>query len=66
MLQRVPHPELGHTTQIGIVPKLSATPGTIRHTGPATGADTRVVLEKLGLAAEAVARIAGRNAAGAR
>jgi crotonobetainyl-CoA:carnitine CoA-transferase CaiB-like acyl-CoA transferase len=34
--QQVPHPSLGHTTQAGIVPRLSATPG--RH--PATPAPT--------------------------
>lgn len=50
MLVEVPHPSLGHTTQVGIVPKLSATPGGIRHTGPELGADTRDVLKNnLGL-----------------
>ena len=50
MLVEVPHPSLGHTTQVGVVPKLSATPGAIRHTGPEIGADTREVLQKnLGL-----------------
>ncbi len=44
MLQQVPHPKLGHTTQVGVVPRLSATPGQIRHTGPALGADTDAVL----------------------
>ncbi len=39
MLAQVPHPTLGHTTQSGIVPRLSATPGSIRHTGPTLGAD---------------------------
>jgi formyl-CoA transferase len=43
MLQQVPHPTLGHTTQAGIVPRLSATPGRIRHTGPDLGADTDAV-----------------------
>lgn len=49
MLTRVPHPELGHTTQAGIVPKLSRTPGQIRHTGPELGQDSRNVLKDLGL-----------------
>ena len=44
MLQQVSHPQLGHTTQVGVVPRLSATPGQIRHTGPALGADTEAVL----------------------
>ena len=47
MLQQVPHPVLGHTTQTGVVPRLSATPGAIRHTGPDTGADGRAVLREV-------------------
>ncbi len=43
MLHRVPHPTLGHTTQVGVVPRLSATPGRIRHSGPELGADTEAV-----------------------
>jgi formyl-CoA transferase len=43
MLQQVPHPVLGHTTQAGVVPRLSATPGRIRHSGPELGADTDAV-----------------------
>jgi crotonobetainyl-CoA:carnitine CoA-transferase CaiB-like acyl-CoA transferase len=37
MLAQVPHPTLGHTTQTGVLPRLSGTPGTIRHSGPALG-----------------------------
>lgn len=48
MLQEVPHPELGHTTQIGVVPRLSATPGRIRHSGPELGADTASIRQELG------------------
>ncbi len=48
MLVQVPHPTLGHTTQMGVVPKLSRTPGSIRHTGPDIGADTRDTLHALG------------------
>ncbi len=47
MLQQVPHPVLGHTTQAGVVPRLSATPGRIRHTGPDLGADTDAVKREL-------------------
>jgi crotonobetainyl-CoA:carnitine CoA-transferase CaiB-like acyl-CoA transferase len=50
MLQRVDHPVLGHTTQAGIVPRLSATPGRIRHTGPALGADTDAVRREMAAA----------------
>ncbi|HYG42739.1 MAG TPA: CoA transferase [Bordetella sp.] len=52
MLVRVPHATLGHTTQAGVVPKLSRTPGHIRHTGPDLGADTQAVLQELGMAPE--------------
>lgn len=55
MLHEVPHPALGHTTQTGVVPRLSATPGGIRHTGPDLGADGRAVLRReLGLSDEAI------------
>ena len=47
MLQQVPHSALGHTTQAGVVPRLSATPGRIRHSGPDLGADTAAVLQAL-------------------
>jgi crotonobetainyl-CoA:carnitine CoA-transferase CaiB-like acyl-CoA transferase len=51
MLQQVPHPVLGHTTQTGVVPRLSATPGAIQHTGPDLGANTLDILQHdLGLA----------------
>lgn len=43
MLQQVPHAVLGHTTQAGVVPRFSATPGRIRHSGPDIGADTEAV-----------------------
>lgn len=54
MLVKVPHPVLGHTTQAGVVPKLSRTPGSITHTGPAIGADTRRVLQDIGLGAKQI------------
>jgi crotonobetainyl-CoA:carnitine CoA-transferase CaiB-like acyl-CoA transferase len=63
MLQAVPHPVLGHTTQSGVVPRLSATPGGIRHTGPDLGADTCAVLaEDLGLSTERIAELAAAGA----
>lgn len=49
MLVQVPHATLGHTTQAGVVPKLSRTPGHIRHSGPDLGADTEAVLRELGM-----------------
>lgn len=44
MLVKVPHPKIGHTTQMGVVPRLSRTPGSIRHTGHELGEDTTDVL----------------------
>jgi formyl-CoA transferase len=57
MLMKVPHPTEGHTTQAGIVPKLSATPGAIRHTGPDIGADTVDILRTLGLDDDRIRRL---------
>jgi formyl-CoA transferase len=63
MLLQVPHPQLGHTTQAGIVPRLSATPGAVHHTGPALGADTAEVQhEILGHGADALADLAASGA----
>ena len=46
MLQQVPHPQLGHTVQAGIVPRLTATPGAIVRSGPELGADGADVLQR--------------------
>ena len=35
--------------EAGVVPKLSVTPGAIRHTGPDIGADTVDILRSVGL-----------------
>jgi crotonobetainyl-CoA:carnitine CoA-transferase CaiB-like acyl-CoA transferase len=58
MIARVPHPVLGETRQTGVVPKLSATPGRIRHSGPELGADTESILrDELALTPEVVAAL---------
>ena len=44
MLRQVPHPTLGHTTQMGVVPRLSATPGGVYRSGPELGADGAAIL----------------------
>jgi formyl-CoA transferase len=50
MLQQVPHPTLGHTTQVGVVPRLSGTPGAVHRSGPGLGADGADILRgELGL-----------------
>ena len=58
MLVRMPHPSLGTVTVPGVVPKLSRTPGEVRHVGPEPGADTQDVLTRLlGLSAAEIARL---------
>ncbi len=47
MLASVPDEDLGSVTIPDVVPKLSATPGAIRHAGHRVGQDTRAVLTKL-------------------
>ncbi|MEO7726706.1 MAG: CoA transferase, partial [Burkholderiales bacterium] len=47
MLTKVPDDDLGTVTMPDVVPKLSATPGAIRHSGHRTGQDTRRVLREL-------------------
>lgn len=47
MLLQVPHPKLGSLTQMGIVPCLSETPGSVSWPGRDAGADTREVLTEL-------------------
>ena len=52
----------GHTLEVpGIVPKLSATPGTIRSSAPHLGDDTDTVLQGLGLSAAQIAALRERG-----
>ena len=57
-LARVPVEGLGEVVVPGVVPRLSATPGRIRHLGPALGEATDEVLTGLlGMAAEDLQRL---------
>ena len=47
MLTKVPDDDLGSVTMPDVVPRLSATPGAIRHSGHRVGQDTRKVLTEL-------------------
>ncbi len=47
MLARIPDDDLGTVAVPGVVPKLSATPGAIRHSGRRVGQDTVQVLSDL-------------------
>lgn len=54
----VPDASLGSVTMQGVFPKLSATPGRVRWTGPELGADTDDILSRrLGYSAEQVAQL---------
>lgn len=64
MLVEVPHPALGHTTQIGVVPRLSSSPGSIRHSGPEVGADSKEVLASLGYAPDQISALEERGVVG--
>lgn len=57
MCVEIQHPTLGPIPMIGVGPKLSATPGSIRSLGPPPGAHTDAVLAELGLDATAIARL---------
>jgi crotonobetainyl-CoA:carnitine CoA-transferase CaiB-like acyl-CoA transferase len=62
MLPEVPHPLLGVLNHPGIVPKLSATPGKIMHSGPDLGQDTYSVLtSELGLTQEEMDALVARG-----
>ena len=52
----------GDTVEVpGIVPKLSATPGTVRSNAPHVGDDTDAVLREMGLSAEQISTRRGRG-----
>jgi alpha-methylacyl-CoA racemase len=57
MRVEVPHPTLGSIPMIGVMPKLSATPGAIRSLGARPGAHTDAILGELGRDAAAIARL---------
>jgi formyl-CoA transferase len=59
---RLMHPEYGELAMQNVAPRLSDTPGEVRHVAPALGADTAEVLQTcLGLDAAARAALAARK-----
>ncbi len=45
----VPHPDFGTLKMQNVAPRLSDTPGAVRHAGPELGAHTAEVLDRLGI-----------------
>jgi len=63
MIASVAHPTLGRVSQIGVVPKLSASPGSIQHCGHELGADTESILAgELGLSRAEIDTLLGTGA----
>ena len=48
MVVEVAHPEFGKVKQVGVGPKFSETPGSVRSTAPKRGADTDALLREAG------------------
>ena len=48
MVVEIEHPEFGKVKQVGVGPKFSDTPGSVRSTGPARGAHTADLLREAG------------------
>jgi|BEDMetMinimDraft_2_1075160.scaffolds.fasta_scaffold00327_9 crotonobetainyl-CoA:carnitine CoA-transferase CaiB-like acyl-CoA transferase len=57
----LPDAELGRIALPAVTPRLSATPGALRHPAPALGADTRALLTELGLGAAEIEALAARG-----
>lgn len=65
MLVEKTDPEIGPVTVAGVVPKLSGTPGQIRHLGGRTGESTQAVLhEVLGMSAAEIRQLEDRGVIG--
>jgi crotonobetainyl-CoA:carnitine CoA-transferase CaiB-like acyl-CoA transferase len=58
------HPETGSRAQVGMLFKMSETPGSIRSSGPAAGHDTAAVLGELGYDATEIEALAAAGAVG--
>ena len=57
MVIELDHPKLGKVKQVGILPKLSDTPGQVRRFAPVHGEHTDEVLGGLGFSAEDIGRL---------
>jgi formyl-CoA transferase len=61
MIEKVTLPDGTELAMPGIVPKLSRTPGRIRHHAPTIGQDTDTVLREAGLTAEQIATLKSKG-----
>ena len=57
MVIELDHPKLGKVKQVGILPKLSDTPGQVRRFAPVHGEHTDEILGGLGFSAEDIGRL---------
>lgn len=64
MVVEVDDPIVGRVRQVGVGPKFSDTPGSVRSTAPAPGAQTDDVLRELGYEAGRIANLRERNVVG--
>ena len=60
-IERIPATHGGTIAAPGIVPRLSATPGAVRHAAPTLGQHTRAVLADAGIPDERIAALAARG-----
>lgn len=64
MVTTVPDDDLGPVRMQNVLFRMSETPGSIRHTGRALGADTDAVLDELGIDASHIAKLKERGIVG--
>ena len=64
MVAEVEHPEFGRVRQVGVGPKFSETPGSVRRTAPRRGEHTEEILLEAGYSEEEIAALKEAKAAG--
>jgi crotonobetainyl-CoA:carnitine CoA-transferase CaiB-like acyl-CoA transferase len=64
MIAEVQHPEFGTVRQVGVGPKFSDTPGSVRSTAPKRGEHTEELLREAGLSQEEIAEMKSAGVAG--